>query len=88
MSIEVIDFVLAERQHHPRLAGRITGKVRATLIETIGEKELQHELLVPVWVDVEDDISDEDIELRLKVKAAEIVGRLKRRLAASGEAAE
>ena len=50
------------------------------LTETIGEKEIRHEIMVPVWLDVEAGMSDEDIELGLMVKAADIVGRLKQHM--------
>lgn len=80
MSLDLIDIALAERQPHPTLAERITGKVRAILTETIGGQELRHEIMVPVWMDVREGMSDEDIELGLMVKAADIVGRLKQHL--------
>lgn len=80
MSLELIDIALAERHPHPRLQSRVTGKVRAVLTETLGGKEVRHELLVPVWVDVREGMSEEDVELGLMVKAADIVGRLKQRL--------
>ena len=80
MSLELIDIALAERQSHPTLSERITGKVRAVLVETIGGREVRHEILVPVWMDVRSGMSDEDIELGLMVKAADIVGRLKQHM--------
>jgi hypothetical protein len=83
MTIELIDIALAERQEHPRLAHRVTGKVRAVLSETIDGRPHRHELMLPVWVNRHDGMSDEDIDLGLMVKAADIVGRLKQRLAAS-----
>lgn len=81
MSLELIDISLAERHPHPRIPDRINGKVNAVLTETIGTENLRHELVVPVWVDVHAGMNDEDIELSLMVKAAEIVGRVKQRLA-------
>ena len=80
MSLELIDIALAERQPHPTLAERVTGKVRAVLTETIGGREVRHEILVPVWMDVRDGMSDEDVELGLMVKAADIVGRLRQHM--------
>jgi len=80
MSVELIDIALAERQPHPTLAQRMTGKVRAVLSETIGEENIRHEILVPVWLDIHAGMSDEDIELGLMVKAADIVGRLKQHM--------
>ena len=81
MSLELIDIALAERQPHPRIPNRINGKVNAVLTETIGSDNLRHELVVPVWFDAKAGMTDEDIELGLMVKAADIVGRLKQRLA-------
>lgn len=87
MSLELIDIALAERQDHPRLAHRVTGKVRAVLAETIDGQEHRHELVIPAWVERKDGMTDEDIDLALLVKAADIVGRLKSRMAVA-EAAE
>lgn len=83
MTIELIDITLAERQPHPRLAARLTGRVRAVLMETIDEREYQHELMVPVWVDQHAGMDDSDVEMAMLVKAAGIVGRLKANLARS-----
>lgn len=81
MSLELIDIALAERHPHPALPDRVTGKVRALLTETIDGQEQRHELLVPAWVDVTKDMSAEDVDLALMVKAADIIKRLKTRLA-------
>lgn len=80
MTIELIDIALSERQPHPRLSHRVTGKVRAVLSETIDGNAHRHELMLPVWVDTHAGMSDEDVDLGLMVKAADIVGRLKQRL--------
>jgi hypothetical protein len=80
MTIELIDIALAERQAHPRLPDRFTGKVRAVLAETIGDQQFRHEITLPVWVDSKPGMSDEDIDLGLMVKAADIIGRLKHSL--------
>lgn len=85
MSLEVIDYALAERQPHPRLSHRVTGKVRAVLTETVGDQELRHELFVPVWFDTQAGMSEEDIELGLMLKAAEIVGKLRQQLRPAAE---
>ncbi len=81
MSLELIDIALAERQPHPTLSERITGKVRAVLVETVGGREVRHEIMVPVWMDRRSGMSEDDIELGLMVKAADIVGRLKQHMA-------
>jgi hypothetical protein len=80
LSLELIDIALAERQPHPRLQDRVTGKVRAILVESIGGREVRHELMVPVWTDMQTGMSESDVELALLVKAADIVGRIKQRL--------
>ena len=80
MSLELIDIALAERHPHPTLAERVTGKVRAVLTESIGGRDVRHEIIVPVWMDVHDGMNDDDIELGLMVKAADIVGRLKQHM--------
>ncbi|KRA96542.1 hypothetical protein ASD83_15675 [Devosia sp. Root685] len=81
MSLELIDIALFERHDHPRLANRVTGKVKAVLTETIDGREQRHELLIPAWIEREDGMDEGDIDLALMVKAAKIVGRLKARLA-------
>lgn len=83
MSLELIDIALAERQDHPRLANRVTGKVRAVLTEVIDGQEQRHELMIPAWIEREEGMDDADIDLALMVKAAKIVGRVKARLGAA-----
>lgn len=80
MSLELIDITLAERQPHPSLENRVTGKVRAILTEELGGLHQRHELLIPAWVERKEGMTEEDVDLALLVKAAEIVGRLKSRL--------
>lgn len=85
MTLELIDIALSERHSHPRLQNRITGKVRAVLAETIGGRLIEHEIFVPVWIDAVEGTPEDDIELSLMVKAADIIGRLKSRLSSSQE---
>lgn len=85
MTLELIDIALSERHSHPRLQNRITGKVRAVLAETIGGRLIEHEIFVPVWIDAAAGTPDDDVELALMVKAADIIGRLKTRLSSSRE---
>lgn len=80
MSLELVDIALAERQDHPRLANRVTGKVRAVLTEVIDGREMRHELMIPAWIEREAGMEEADIDLALMVKAAKIVGRMKARL--------
>lgn len=84
MTIELIEIALAERQAHPRLPNRITGKVRAVLAETLGDQQHQYEIIVPAFIDRDETMTEEDVDLALLVKAAEIINRIKARLAASG----
>ena len=81
MSLELIDIALAERHDHPRLANRVTGKVKAVLTEMIDGQEQRHELLISAWIDRDEGMDDNDVDLALMVKAAKIIGRLKSRLA-------
>ena len=85
MSLELIDIALAERHDHPHLENRVTGKVRAVLTETINGQEQRHELLIPAWVERNADMDEADVDLALMVKAAEIVGRLRERLAPTSD---
>ncbi|MDB5615353.1 MAG: hypothetical protein JWQ22_3006 [Devosia sp.] len=77
MTLQLIDISVRDRQAHPRLAGRVTGHVRAVLSETLGETEQTHDLAIPVWADVAADASDADIEMAMMLKAADIIARLK-----------
>ncbi|MBD8066355.1 hypothetical protein IC608_12835 [Devosia sp. PTR5] len=80
MSLELIDIGLQERHAHPRFPNRVQGKVRAVLSETIDGREQLHEIVVPAWTELSSGMSDEDVELALMVKAADIVKRVRRRL--------
>lgn len=77
MTLQLIDIAVTDRKAHPRLAGRTTGRVRAVLAETQGDREQTHELTIPVWADLPDGTSEADIDMALMVKAADIIGRLK-----------
>ena len=80
MPLELIEIAVQDRQAHPRLAGRVTGHVRAVLTET-GEGHSQtHELRIPVWADTAPTASAGDVDMALMLKAATIIGRLKQRL--------
>ncbi|MHA6689358.1 hypothetical protein [Devosia sp. A449] len=81
MTLQLIDIAVRDKQAHPRLAGRMTGHVRAVLSETLGGQDQTHELAIPVWADVADGASDSDIDMALMLKAAAIIARLKSSLA-------
>ncbi|SEP59491.1 hypothetical protein SAMN05428969_0035 [Devosia sp. YR412] len=80
MTLQLIDISVRDKQAHPRLAGRITGHVRAVLSETLGATEQTHELAIPVWADISADASDADIDMAMMLKAADIIARLKSNL--------
>lgn len=80
MSLELVDIVLTERHPHPRLENRINGKVRATLVEVLDEREYRHNIDLSVWIDGKPEMSEADVELALLVKGAGIVARLKSNL--------
>ena len=77
MTLQLIDITVHDKQVHPRLAGRVTGHVRAILLEEVGAQEQRHELTIPVWADVSEGTSDADIDMALMLKAADIISRLK-----------
>lgn len=80
MTLQLIDISVSDKQAHPRLAGRVTGHVRALLSETVGAEEQTHDLTVPVWADVAAGASDADIDMAMMLKAADIIARLKANL--------
>lgn len=80
MTLQLIDISILDKQAHPRLAGRMTGRVQAKLAETLGTTEQTHELAIPVWADVAADASDADIDMAMMLKAADIIARLKANL--------
>ena len=80
MELQLIDITVRDKQAHPRLAGRMTGHVRAVLQETVGTQDLTHELAISVWADLPPGTSDADIDMALMLKAADIIARLKARL--------
>lgn len=84
MTLELIDIAVRDKRAHPRLAGRITGHVRAVLSETHGDRQQTHELAIPVWADSPADASEADIDMALMLKAASIIARLKTSLNGTG----
>jgi hypothetical protein len=83
MTIELIEIAVRDRQAHPKLAGRVTGHVRAVLAENGPGREQVHDLSIPVWTDVSAGASEADIDMALMLKAAGIIARLKAHLAAA-----
>ncbi|MGV8954532.1 MAG: hypothetical protein ACOH2M_25775 [Cypionkella sp.] len=78
---DLIDIAVTEKHDHPRLAGRVTGKVRVVLRETIDDREALHELFIPVWAQFDAAKTDGDVDMALMLKAATIIARLKANLA-------
>jgi hypothetical protein len=77
LSYELIDIAVTEKHDHPRLQGRVTGKVRVILRESRDGQEVSHELFIPVWAQFAETKSDGDVDMALMLKAASIVARLK-----------
>ena len=80
MTLELLDIAVRDKQAHPRLAGRITGHVRAVLAETQGDNQQTHDLAIPVWADIAAGASDADIDMALMLRAASIIAKLKQTL--------
>ncbi|MET3927298.1 hypothetical protein [Devosia sp. 2618] len=80
MTLQLLDITVRDKQAHPRLAGRMTGHVRALLSEVAGGQEQTHDLNISVWADMPSESSDTDIEMALMLKAADIIARLKANL--------
>jgi hypothetical protein len=77
LTVELVEIAVRDSQMHPRLAGRVTGHVRAVLSETRDGREQLHELAIPVWTDTAADANAADVEMALMLKAADIIARLK-----------
>jgi len=77
MTLELIDIAVKDKQSHPRLAGRVTGHVRAALKEELDGREHIHELSISVWADVAEQTAPDDVDMALMLKAAQIVKRMK-----------
>lgn len=88
MNLQLIDINVRDKQAHPRLAGRVTGHVRAVLVETVGSQEQTHDLAIPVWADIAAGTSDADIDMALMLKAADIIARLKANLSPAPDSGE
>ncbi|MDB5530895.1 MAG: hypothetical protein JWR51_3998 [Devosia sp.] len=80
MPHELIDIAVTEKHDHPHLKGRVTGKVRVILRESLDGHETDHELFIPVWAQFAESKSEGDVDMALMLKAAAIVTRLKANL--------
>jgi len=86
MTYNLIDISVTEKAAHPRLLNRMTGRVRAVLSEERDGTESTHELSIPVWADTQETMSEDDINMALMLKAANIIGRVKTNLERSDAA--
>ena len=87
MPYDLIDIAVTEKHDHPRLIGRVTGKVRVVLRETMDDREAVHELFIPVWAQFDEPKPEGDVDMALMLKAANIVARLKASLTRSDDSA-
>lgn len=77
MTYTLIDIAVTEKAAHPRLANRTTGRVRAVLSEERDGSECTHQLSINVWADTTETMSEDDINMALMLKAANIISRVK-----------
>src|SRR5690606_24140091 len=82
MILQLIDISVRDKQAHPRLDGRMTGHVRAVLRENRDGEEQLHELVIPVWAEIDGAMSESDIDMALMLRAARIIERVRTRLGA------
>ena len=80
MTFKLIDIALIERHPHERIDHRMVGLVRAVLSEVQADYAQEHELRIHVWTQTKPEMSDEDIEMALLLKASDIIVRVKARL--------
>lgn len=80
MTFKLIDISLVERHPHERFEDRVVGLVRAVLSEVQQGYAQEHELRIHVWTQAAPDMSDEDIEMALLMKASDIIIKVKARL--------
>ncbi|WP_375451188.1 hypothetical protein [uncultured Devosia sp.] len=80
MPYDLIEIAVSEKHPHPRLEGRVTGKVRVILRETMDGRDATHELFIPVWAQFAETRPEGDVDMALMLKAATIVARLKANL--------
>ncbi|MEO5808327.1 hypothetical protein [Devosia sp.] len=86
MPYSLIDIAVVESHRHPTLASRTVGTVRAVLNEEQIDRGQNHELSISVWTPTGPEMSEQDIEMALLLKAADIVGRVKATLERSDAA--
>ena len=75
MSFEIKACTIADVRPHPTLGGRVEGKVRVTLRETIDRRDVDHDLTLKVWADTTPAMSLSEINSALLGRAAIILKR-------------
>lgn len=75
MSFEIRACTIADVRPHPTLGGRIEGKVRVTLRETIDRRDVDHQLTLKVWADTTPAMSLAEVNSALLGRAAAILKR-------------
>ena len=80
MPYNLIDIAVTERRPHPILGSRILGTVRAVLHEAHDWHNQDHSLSLKVWTEADEQMSDDDINMALLLKAASVIGRVKANL--------
>lgn len=75
MSFEIKACTIADVRPHPTLSGRVEGKVRVTLRETIDRQDVDHALTLKVWADTTPAMSLAEVNSALLGRAAIILKR-------------
>jgi len=75
MSFEIKACTIADVRPHPTLGGRIEGKVKVTLRETIDRRDVDHNLTLKVWADTTPAMSMAEVNSALLGRAAIILRR-------------
>ncbi len=75
MSFQIKACTIADVRPHPTLGGRVEGKVKVTLRETIDQRDIDHDLTLKVWADITPTMSLSEINSALLGRAAIILKR-------------
>ena len=75
MPFQIKACTIADVRPHPTLGGRVEGKVKVTLRETIDRRDIDHDLTLKVWADTTPNMSLAEINSALLGRAAIILKR-------------
>jgi hypothetical protein len=75
MSFQIKACTIADVRPHPTLGGRVEGKVKVTLRETIDQRDVDHDLTLKVWANTTPTMSLAEINSALLGRAAIILKR-------------